>query len=119
MRALITGGVGFIGSHLAEDLLSLGHEVLVLDNYATARRDTLAEPRAGLRVLEADIAHASVVDCTFDLFRPELVLHCAASYKDPENWRADVMTNVLGTVNVVKAALRLRAGRLIYFQTAL
>jgi UDP-glucose 4-epimerase len=70
-------------------------------------------------VLEADIAHAGVVDTAFQLFRPELVLHCAASYKDPENWRADVMTNVLGAANLIKASLRHRVGRFIYFQTAL
>ena len=119
MRVLITGGAGFIGSHLAEALLEKGHEALILDNFATGRRDTFAQPPARLQVLELNIGNASAVDCAFDLFRPETVIHCAASYKEPENWRADQETNVLGTINVVKASARHTVRRLIYFQTAL
>jgi UDP-glucose 4-epimerase len=119
LRVLVTGGAGFVGSHLADRLLSRGDEVLVIDNYATGRRDNLPESAPGLRLIEGDIGEASVVDAAFDAFGPDVVVHAAASYKDPDNWAEDVRTNVLGSVRVTKAAQRLGSRRLIYLQTAL
>jgi len=118
MKVLVTGGAGFIGSHLVDRLLARGDQVLVIDNYATARRDSLT-PHAKLQVVEGTIADQALVDRLFDDFLPDQVIHAAASYKDPENWVEDVMTNGLGTVHVVQAAKRLNVKRLIYFQTAL
>jgi UDP-glucose 4-epimerase len=115
---LITGGGGFIGSHLADRLLAEGHEVLVIDNYATGRRDNLTEHDA-LTVVEATIADDEVTTDTVASYAPDCVVHAAASYKDPDGWREDVRTNSLGTVNVVKAANDAGVQRLIYFQTAL
>ena len=95
-----------------------GHEVLVIDNYATGRRDNLTE-RDGLEIVEDTIEDAGAVNDAFERFRPDFVVHAAAAYKDPEAWDADVMTNALGTVNVVKAAQATGVERLLYFQTAL
>ena len=61
MRVLITGGAGFIGSHLAERLLSRGDEVVVVDNYETGRRDNLSEHER-LAVVEGTIADEAVVE---------------------------------------------------------
>jgi UDP-glucose 4-epimerase len=119
MRVLITGGTGFIGSHLAEELIAQSNSVLVVDNYATSRRDTLAEPRQGLEVIEGSIADVETVQDLFNRFRPDVVIHCAASYRNPDNWPEDVRTNVAGTVNLVQSSLNAGARRLIYFQTAL
>lgn len=118
MKILITGGAGFIGSHLADGLIGRGDQVLVIDNYATGRRDNLV-PNPNLTVVEGTIADGELVNRLFDEFRPDEVVHAAASYKDPHNWAEDAGTNVLGTVNVVQAAERLKVRRLIYFQTAL
>jgi UDP-glucose 4-epimerase len=118
MNVLITGGAGFIGSHLADKLLAQGHAVCVIDNYSTGRRDNLT-PRKNLTVVEGTIADKAVVDRLFDEFHPEQVVHAAASYKDPDNWTEDALTNVAGTANVVQASRRLHVRRLIYFQTAL
>jgi UDP-glucose 4-epimerase len=118
MKVLVTGGAGFIGSHLAEGLLRRGDNVLVIDNYSTGRRDNLT-PNPGLSVVEGTIADTGLVTETFHGFRPDVVVHAAASYKDPDNWAEDARTNVLGTVNVVKAAKQLNIRRLIYFQTSL
>jgi UDP-glucose 4-epimerase len=118
MNVLITGGAGFIGSHLADKLLAQGHAVCVIDNYTTGRRDNLT-PGKNLTVVEGTIADKAVVDRLFDEFRPEQVVHAAASYKDPDNWTEDALTNVAGTANVVQASRRLHVRRLIYFQTAL
>lgn len=118
MRVLITGGAGFVGSNLADRLLARGDEVVVIDNFETARRDNLT-PGSKLTLIEGTIADPDLVNRTFDEHRPEVVVHAAASYKDPDNWHGDALTNVVGTVNVVRASERLKVGRLIYFQTAL
>ena len=119
MKVLITGGAGFVGSHLADRLIGRGDQVFVIDNYATGRRDNLPESAPGLTVLEGDIAETDVVDRAFGGFGPDVVVHAAASYKDPNDWAEDVRTNVLGTVNVTKAAQDTGVRRLIYLQTAL
>ena len=118
MKILITGGSGFIGSHLTERLLARGDEVFVIDNYATGRRDNLT-PHPNLQILEGTIADADLVRKAFESFQPEKVVHAAASYKDPNNWAEDGRTNVVGTANIVQAAQSVGIQRLIYFQTAL
>jgi UDP-glucose 4-epimerase len=116
MRVLITGGGGFIGSHLADRLLADGHQVRTIDTYATARRDNL-EPRDGLEIVEGSIAdQALVADVVSGV---DAIAHAAASYKDPEAWEEDARTNALGTATVVRAAQRAGIERLVYFQTAL
>jgi UDP-glucose 4-epimerase len=118
MKVLVTGGAGFIGSHLVDRLLEKNDHVLVIDNYATGRRDNLI-PHENLKVVEGTIADELLVRRVFEEFRPDVVVHAAASYNDPNNWTEDSRTNVLGTANVVQAAERVKAKRLIYFQTAL
>ncbi len=118
MKVLITGGAGFIGSHLADRLLERGDEVLVLENFATARRDNLP-PRDGLTLVEGTIVDGRLVDETFESFAPDVVAHAAAAYKDPDDWREDSATNVAGTANVVKASEASGVRRFVYFQTAL
>jgi UDP-glucose 4-epimerase len=118
MRVLITGGSGFLGSHLADRLLSGGNEVLVIDNYETGRRENLT-PQDGLTIVEGSITERGQLDEAFGSFRPEVVAHAACSYKDGEAWEHDVMTNAMGTVNVLRASQEADVGRLIYFQTGL
>ena len=118
MKVLITGGSGFIGSHLTDRVLARGDEVLVIDNYATGRRDNLT-PHQNLQVIEGTIADSDLVHKAFENFKPEKVVHAAASYKDPNDWVEDSRTNVVGTANVVQASQSVGVQRLIYFQTAL
>jgi UDP-glucose 4-epimerase len=118
MRVLITGGSGFIGSHLADRLLARGDHVLVIDNYATGRRDNLLKS-PNLKIIEGTIADEALIARSYDEFRPQKVIHAAASYKDPANWQEDVRTNILGTAIIVHACQRHHVERLIYFQTAL
>ena len=118
MKVLITGGAGFIGSHLADRLLARNDQVLVIDNYATGRRDNLT-PQSNLRITEGTIADSDLVNRLFEEFKPEVVVHAAAAYRDPDDWAEDARTNVLGSANVVQAAKRTGAKRLVYFQTAL
>ena len=118
MKVLITGGAGFIGSHIAERLIAKGDRVLVIDNYSTGRKDNLS-PHPNLTVVEGTIADKETVDRVYGEFQPAQVVHAAASYKDPENWVEDALTNVLGTVNIVKASRQHSVKRFIYFQTSL
>jgi len=118
MKVLITGGAGFVGSHLADRLLARGDAVCVIDNLATGRRENL-QPHPNLEFVEGTIADEALVQEVFARFRPDLVAHAAASYKDPEDWAEDVRTNVLGSAVVVKAARQAQVRRIIYFQTAL
>lgn len=118
MKVLITGGAGFIGSHLAEQRLGRGDDVLVIDNFATGRRDNL-KPQSRLEVVEGTIADRELVRDAFERFKPDVVVHAAASYKDPENWAEDTATNVLGSAIIAQESKRANVRRIIYFQTAL
>jgi UDP-glucose 4-epimerase len=118
MRVFITGGAGFIGSTLADRLLARGDSVAALDNYETGRRDNLAaQPRLG--VIEGSVTDRALVRAAIGDFKPDLVVHAAASYKDPGNWQGDALTNTVGTAIVAQAAKEAGAARIIYFQTAL
>ncbi|RUQ89002.1 NAD-dependent epimerase/dehydratase family protein [Legionella septentrionalis] len=118
MKVLITGGSGFVGSHLADRLLARNDQVLVIDNFSTGRRDNL-KPHKNLEIIEESIANTAAMHQIFAQFKPDVVIHAAASYKDPDNWVEDCQTNVLGTVNVVSATKNAGCKRFVYFQTAL
>lgn len=118
MRIIITGGAGCLGSNLIEHWLPQGHEILVIDNFATGKREVVpALP--GLTLVEGSIADRDLVARAFAGFGPTHVVHSAASYKDPANWREDIATNVEGTANVIEAARSAGVGRIINFQTVL
>jgi nucleoside-diphosphate-sugar epimerase len=117
-RILITGGAGCLGSNLIEHWLPRGHRIHVIDNFATGKREVVP-PVDGISLTTGTIVDASLVDRVFDEFEPELVVHSAAAYKDPANWQEDAATNVIGSINVAKAALRRGVTRLVNFQTAL
>ena len=118
MRILITGGAGCLGSSLVEEYLPQGHEILVIDNFATGRREALP-PSAGLNIVDGTVADRDLVDAVFARFAPTHVIHSAASYKDPNDCREDANTNVTGTINTIAAARRAGVRRFVYFQTAL
>ena len=118
MRILVTGGAGCLGSNLIEHWLPGGHELLAVDNFATGKREVLPEIQ-GLQVIEGSIADPAVVESAFQDFRPEVVIHGAAAYKDPADWREDAATNVTGAINIARAAERAKVRRLVNLQTAL
>src|SRR6185503_11939261 len=110
MRILITGAAGFIGSSLY-DALEQEHVVFGFDNFLTGKNSTN-------RLLQLDIAERAPLYRVANEFEPELVIHCAASYKDPDKWHLDTQTNVMGAINVAAVA-RHHSARVIYFQTVL
>lgn len=118
MKVFITGGLGQVGSHIAEMLLERGDQVVVIDNLATGREEHL-KPHANLKVVIDSIANKEVVDALISEFKPEVIVHTAASYKDPNDWYNDSLTNCVGGSNVIKAGVENNVKRFIYFQTAL
>jgi UDP-glucose 4-epimerase len=115
MKVLVTGGAGFIGSHLAGRLLEDGHEVRILDNFSTGRRSNIEALADEIEVVEGDIqsyerAHAAVRGC-------ELAFHQAAlpsvprSIQDPLTSNA---SNVTGLLNVMLAARDAGVRRVMY-----
>jgi UDP-glucose 4-epimerase len=122
MRALVTGGAGFIGSTLVDRLVSEGHEVVVLDDLSTGSLENLADALATGMVehVEADLAGPDLAGVVAEA-RPEVVFHLAAqadvrrSVADPV---ADARVNVLGSVALAKAAVDQGVARLVFAASA-
>ncbi len=117
MRAVVTGGAGFIGSNLVDALVERGDEVTVIDNLTTGRRENLTGAlERGVRLVEADIRDGEAMRATIGEARPEVVFHLAAqidvrrSVADPA---ADAAINVLGTINVLEAARAAEVRRVV------
>lgn len=115
-RVLITGAAGFIGSHLADRYLDAGCAVYGVDDLTTG--DWANFPVKDANYLEADIADRHEFYRACNVFRPDLIFHCAASYSDPMKWHRDAETNVLGSINAAIAA-QYHEAKLVYFNTAL
>jgi UDP-glucose 4-epimerase len=113
-RVLITGGAGFIGSHVAEAFLAAGHDATIVDNLATGRRENLPP---GASFFEADITDAAALDEVFAAAKPDVVAHLAAqtsvrlSTQDPAN---DLRVNVLGTLLLLERAARAGTRQFIF-----
>lgn len=118
MKILITGGAGCLGGNLIERYLPQGHDIVVIDNFSTGKREVVPE-MPGLHVIEGSVANEFLINDIFKMFQPQIVIHSAASYKDPSNWVEDTNTNVIGSINVAKAALENGVDKIINFQTAL
>jgi UDP-glucose 4-epimerase len=110
LRALVTGGAGFIGSNLVDALLERGDDVTVLDDLSTGRRENLAGAlEQGATLVEGDIADADAVGSAVSAAAPEAVFHLAAqmdvrrSVQDPG---FDARVNVVGTANLLEAVRR-------------
>lgn len=113
MHVLVTGAAGFIGSHLADRLIADGHSVTGIDNLTTGLEQNVNEQ---VDFFHQDIRNIKAVMAL--VAAPDLVIHCAASYKDPDKWHRDADTNVLGTIDVTLAA-RGAICPIVYMQTAL
>lgn len=117
MDALITGGAGFIGSHVATRLQQAGRQVAVMDNLSTGRRSNVP---AGAQFIECDICSPDLGQVFCDL-APRAVVHCAAqvsvarSLADP---LADLQSNIAGTVAVLNACRAAGAEVVIYASSA-
>ena len=113
---LVTGGAGFIGSHLVDRFVSLGHRVLVVDDLSTGKLRNLVK---GVTFYHTSVTHPSV-DEIFQKEKPELVFHLAAqisvinSVRDPSK---DADANVLGAIHLIEASRRYGVEKFIYSST--
>jgi len=117
MKILITGGAGFIGSHIAEQALKAGHAVAVLDDLSTGKRGNVPD---GAKLFETDLRDRSAVARVFEEVRPDAVTHHAAqssvavSMRDPH---FDVSVNLLGGINLLDACVAAGVRRVVFAST--
>jgi UDP-glucose 4-epimerase len=114
MRVLVTGGAGFIGSHVVDQLLTAGHEPAVVDDLSSGSRANVA---AGVPVFEIDIRDRARLAAAFDEFRPQAVCHQAAQMSVSRSVREpafDAEVNVLGLIAVFENAARVGAKRIVF-----
>jgi len=119
MKALVTGGAGFIGSHIVDRLLADGHEVLVLDDFSTGHRHNLPENNAALTIVEGDISDSDTVKkCMTGI---DWVFHKAAVASVPKTVNDPVgssAVNYQGTLNLLEAARNNHVKRFVFASSA-
>ncbi len=116
MKTLITGGAGFIGSHIQDKLLELGHEVAILDNLRSGKLDNL---NSKSKFYEVDVRNKDAVIKTVEEFQPSAIFHLAAQNEVPysmEHPDEDHDINIEGMMNVLDAA-KLVGAKIIYSNT--
>ena len=117
MKILLTGGAGFIGSHVAEQAKKAGHDVAILDNLSTGKRNNVP---ADARLFETDLRDRSAVQEVLAEVRPDAVSHHAAqasvalSMRDPYT---DTAINVLGGINLLDACVAVGVARVVFAST--
>jgi nucleoside-diphosphate-sugar epimerase len=118
MKIFVSGAAGQVGSHVVDEALGRGDEVVGIDNFETGRPEHVAKSK-NYRFVEGSIGDTALINKVFAEFKPEVVVHTAAAYKDPDDWVTDVQTNTMGMVNLVNASKNEGVKRFVYFQTAL
>lgn len=114
MRILVTGGAGFIGSHVAEACLAAGHTVLIVDNLSHGNRGNVP-PGAQLAVV--DLLDFSALEKVFADFQPEILNHHAAHTSVAKSWdvpEEDARINILGSLHLLQLGARHRVQKTIY-----
>jgi UDP-glucose 4-epimerase len=118
MRVLVTGGAGFIGSHIVDALIDEGHRVAVVDDLSTGRRDN-AHAKANL--YEASVTDGAALKEVFAKERPQLVSHQAAHASVTESMADpvfDAQANIIGSLNVLRLCLQHGVEKLIFASTS-
>lgn len=115
MNILVTGGAGFIGSHLTDKLIEVGHEVVVIDDLSTGTKENL-NPKATFyeRSITDDLSDI------FEKFKPEVVFHVAAQIdlrKSVESPVFDANTNILGSLNILENMKKFGSKKIIFSST--
>ena len=116
MKALVTGGAGFIGSHLVDKLTELGFETVVVDNFSTGQKENL-NPKS--KVYEIDIRDEEVINI-IKSEKPDYIFHLAAQMSVPysvEFPKYDLDVNGNGTLNLIKASLEIDLKKFIFSST--
>ena len=117
MKILVTGGAGFIGSHIVDAYINLGHKVVVIDNLSTGFRKNL-NPKA--KFYKVDIGDLPKIEKIFQKEKPQIVNHHAAIAEVVKSLRDPLPTlnvNVIGTINLLLAAGKIRVKKFIFSST--
>lgn len=117
MRALVTGGAGFIGSNIVDALKSAGHEIAIIDNLSTGKEENI-NPEASF--FHVDITDSEALKGIFQNFKPEIVFHVAAQIdlrKSVEYPSFDAAVNVVGSVNLFNLCVQYGVKRIIFSST--
>ena len=122
MNCIVTGGAGFIGSHVVDALVARGDTVTVIDNLSTGKRSNVQQQAVdgGARLIVADVQDSGAVAGIFDEAQPEIVFHLAAQIdvrRSVEKPADDATANVLGTIGVLEAARTAGARRVVNTST--
>ncbi len=117
LRILVTGGAGFICSHVADGYIAAGHDVAIVDDLSRGSRDNL-NPKA--RFYLGDVRDAEFVNSVFETERPEVVNHHAAQMEVRRGVREplfDASVNILGSLTILQAAVAHGCKRVVYIST--
>jgi UDP-glucose 4-epimerase len=117
MKILVTGGAGFIGSHVADAYIAAGHKVAILDDFSTGSE---ANVNREAEVLRLDVRNKEGVAAAIDAFRPEVVNHHAAQSEVPKSVADpgfDATVNIVGGLNVLRASVDAGVRKFIFIST--
>lgn len=122
MKILVTGGAGFIGSHVVDAYIDAGHEVAVIDDLSTGKSDNINQKvKRNKKFYECDITDAEKIDDVFRKEKPEIVNHHAAQVdvrKSMEDPTREILTNQIGTINLLNCAIENGIKRFIFASSA-
>ena len=115
MKSLITGGAGFIGSHLTEKLVAMGHKVIVIDNFFIGKKKNLKKLKKNLKIINADVKNYNKIEKYFknidNVFHLAALADIVPSIENPQKYYD---ANVSGTMNVLEASKKYKIKRFLY-----
>lgn len=118
MRVLVTGGAGFIGSHIVDQLVKLNHQVSIVDNLSTGSEENINK---NARFYKCDITNKETLKLVFELEKPEVVIHHAAQIDVQTSLRRakfDARVNIGGTINILECCKEFQTRKIIYPSSA-
>jgi len=117
MKVIVTGGAGFIGSHIADLLINEGHDVCIIDNLVHGKKENI---NSKVKFYEMDIRDEKLCE-VFEKEKPDVLIHEAAQIKVPNSIKDpiyDASVNILGTLNLLEACRKAKVKKVIYPSTA-
>lgn len=117
MKILVTGGAGFIGSHIVNKLIEDNNEVIIIDNLSTGKKENL---NSKAKFYQADIKNYEEIEKVFEQENPEYICHQAAHASVPESVKdpiSDAENNILGSINIIRCGVKYNIKKLVFAST--